>query len=182
VSDRAFRFFLGEPGRLPCGGGRYCLGSVGELRDDAELLHEAQSVPVDIAFHDLAVRDTSDGHAGDGDVLPRRRNAVEITFMGASAGPAGHDCFAFGNDIFDRQMKVREGSAIQSRSLLFTAGAAPKIGRRRIIVSVMGGKDLVGHREIAIVPEFGEKTTDDSFIMFRHLVISFVRNTKTVLS
>jgi hypothetical protein len=53
IRDRSgFPVFLGEPGRLPCGGGRYCLGSVGELRDDAELLHEAQSVPVDIAFHE----------------------------------------------------------------------------------------------------------------------------------
>src|ERR1700687_2967692 len=101
-------------GRLPCGG---LLFGSGALRGHAELLHKAQSVPVDKAFRYLAVRDASDGHAGDGDLLPRRRNAVEITFVGASAGPTGHDCFAFGNDILDRQVKVGESSAIESRSL-----------------------------------------------------------------
>src|SRR5882762_3646022 len=145
--------FLAGPGQLPCGGGRYGFGSVGELRDDAELLYKAQSVPVDKAFRYLAVRDASDGHPGDGDVLPGWSNAIEVTFMGAPAGPAGHDCFAFGNDILDRQMKVGESSAIESRSLLLTVGATPKIGRRRVIVSVVGGKDLVGHRQIAIRSE-----------------------------
>src|SRR5260370_21928654 len=130
--------FLGEPGQLPYGGLGF--GSGGELRDDAELLREAQSVPVDEAFRYLAVRDASDGHAGDGDLLPRWRNAVEITFMGASAGPAGHDCFAFGNDILDRQVKVGECTAVECCSPLFTIRAAPKIGRRRVIVSVIRSK------------------------------------------
>src|SRR5882762_8689106 len=174
--------FLAGPGQLPCGGGRYGFGSVGELRDDAELLHKAQGVPVNKAFRYLAVRDASDGHPGDGDVLPGWSNAIDVTFMGAPAEPAGHDCFAFGNDILDRQMEVGESCAIECRALLFAVGAAPKIGRRRVIVIVVGGKDLVDHRQIAIVPEFGEKTTDDSFIMFRHLVFSYLRNTKTVLA
>src|SRR5271169_4442445 len=39
--------------RLPCGGGSF--GFVGELRDDAELLHHSQSVPIDVAFYHLVV-------------------------------------------------------------------------------------------------------------------------------
>jgi hypothetical protein len=34
--------------------------------------------------------------------------------MGPVAGPAGHYCFAFGNDVLDRQSKVGESSAVKS--------------------------------------------------------------------
>jgi hypothetical protein len=47
---------------------------------------------------------------------------------GTAAGPTGHDCFAFGDDVLDRHTKVGESSAVESRSLLFTLRAAPKIG------------------------------------------------------
>jgi hypothetical protein len=73
------------------------LGFGGELGDDAELLHEAQSVPVDIAFRQLAVQEASDGHAGDGERLSGRGNAVEIAFVGTVARPTGHDGIAFGS-------------------------------------------------------------------------------------
>jgi hypothetical protein len=34
------------------------------------------------------------------------------------------------------------------------------------MMSVVGGKELVCHGQIAIVPEFGKQTTDDSFVLF----------------
>src|SRR6266852_2783486 len=147
-----------------CGGGF----GFGELRDDAELLHKAQSVPVDPAFYHLAAREAGDADPGDGELLPRGRNPAEIAFMGTPAGPTGHHCFAFGNDVLDRQLKVREGSAVEGRSLLLTFGAPPNIGCRRVMVSVVGGKELVCHRQIALVPKFFKQTTDDSFVLFRH--------------
>jgi hypothetical protein len=45
ICGRAFLLFRGTPGWLPCGGFDF-----GKLRHDAKLLHQAQSVPVDIAF------------------------------------------------------------------------------------------------------------------------------------
>src|SRR5438309_11864161 len=84
-----------------------------ELRDHAELLHKAQSVPVDPAFRHLAVRDAGDAYPGDGELFPCWRNPAEITFMGTPTGPTGHHCFAFGNDVLDRQSEVGEGSAIE---------------------------------------------------------------------
>ncbi len=119
--------FWGKWGRLPCGGGGG-LGFDSELGDDAELLHEAESVPVDIAFRQLAVQEASDGDAGDGELLSGGGHPVEIPFVGAVTGPTGHDGFAFGNDVLDRQMKVGESSAVEGRSLPFTLGAVPKIG------------------------------------------------------
>jgi hypothetical protein len=50
------------------------------------------------------------------------------------------------------------------------------------MMSVVRGKELVCQRQIAIVPEFGEQTTDDSFVIFRHVMFSSLRKAKTVLA
>src|SRR6476646_7094486 len=123
--------FFEEVGRLPCGGGY--LG-FGEFRDDAELLHKAQSVPIDKAFGHFAVRKAGNAYACDVDLLPRWCNPVEIALVGTPTRPTSHDGFAFGNDVLDRQPKVGEGSAIESGSFLLTLGASPHIGRRRVMV------------------------------------------------
>src|SRR5437899_3592114 len=78
--------------RLRCNGFGF-----GKLRDDAELLHKAQSVPVDPAFCHLASTEAGDAYPGDGDLLPRWRNAAEIAFMRTPTGPTGNHSFAFGN-------------------------------------------------------------------------------------
>ena len=120
----------GKWGRLPCGAGASGggLGFGGELRDDAELLHHAQSVPVDVAFRQLAVQEASDGHAGDGELLSGGGNAVEIAFVGTVTGPTGHDGIAFGNEVPDGQAQIGESGAVEGRSLPFALGAVPKIG------------------------------------------------------
>jgi hypothetical protein len=59
----------------------------GELRDDAELLHEAQRVPADIGFRYLAVGETANGYSGNGELLPGWGHAVAVIFMGTAAGP-----------------------------------------------------------------------------------------------
>ena len=102
--------------------------------------------------------------------------------MGAAAGPTGHDGFALGNDVLDRQVNVGESSAVESCSLPFTLGTMPKIGRRRVMMGVVGGKELIRKRLIALVPKFFNETTDDSFVIFRHFVFSSLRKAKTVLA
>jgi hypothetical protein len=47
---------------------------------------------------------------------------------------------------------------------------------------VVGCKELVYQRQIALVPNFFNQTTDDSFVIFRHGVFSFLRNAKTGLA
>src|SRR4029077_9472178 len=116
---------LRKLGRLPCGGNN---PRFSEFRDDAQLLHKAQSVPIDEAFGHFAVRKAGNAYACDVDVLPRWCNPVEIALMGTPARPTGHDGFAFGNNVLDRQSKVGEGSAVESRSLLLTLGASPTSG------------------------------------------------------
>src|SRR6266704_6443164 len=124
--------------RLRCNGFGF-----GKLRDDAELLHKAQSVPVDPAFCHLASTEAGDAYPGDGDLLPRWRNPAEIAFMRTPTGPTGNHSFAFGNDVLDRQSKVGESSAVERRSFLFTLRATPKIGLRSVMMFAVGGKELV---------------------------------------
>ena len=104
------------------------MGFGSELRDGAELLHETQSVPVDVAFRQLAVQEASDGHTGDGELLSGGGNPVEIALVGTVTGPTGHDGIAFGNEVLDRQAQVGEGIAIEASSFPFTLGAVAKIG------------------------------------------------------
>lgn len=99
-----------------------------EVRDDAELLHKAQSVPVDPAFYHLAAAEADNAYSGDSELLSGWCNPVEIAFMGSPARPPGHYGFAFGNHVLDRQSTVGESGAIERRSLLLTLGAAPKVG------------------------------------------------------
>src|SRR5271167_3607263 len=166
VSHPSKRGLGGAPGlpiflRLPCGGHGFA-----DLRNDSELLHQPQSVPVDPAFRHLAIREAGNAYSGDGELLPRRRNPAEITFMGTPTGPTDYHGFAFAHDVLDRQPKVGEGSAIERHSLLLTLRASPNIGRRRVMVSVIQGKDLVCHWQIVLVPNFFEQTTDDILVCF----------------
>src|ERR1700693_3044629 len=96
--------------------------------------------------------------------LPVGAIPAEIPFMGPSARPTSHDCFAFGDEVLDRQSHVGEGGAVESRALLFTVRASPSIGRGKVMVSVVGGKELVGDLQITLVPNFFEQTTDDILV------------------
>jgi hypothetical protein len=84
--------FLGKSGRLVCGGFGFA-----EFRNDAELLHKAQGVPVDPALRHLAASEASDAYPGDVELFPRWCNPAEIASMGTLTGPTGYHCFAFGN-------------------------------------------------------------------------------------
>jgi hypothetical protein len=63
--------------------------------------------------------------------------------MGPMTGPTSHYCFAFCSEALDRQSKIGKGIAVESGALLLTLGAAPNIGRGRIVVIVARGKELV---------------------------------------
>src|SRR5260370_38204922 len=116
---------MGTVGWLPCGagGGGDGLGFGSELGDDAELLHKAQSVPVDIAFRQLAVQEASDGHAGDGELLPGGGHPVEIPFVGTVTRPTGHDGISFGDEVLNGQAADGETGAVEGGYLTFNRGA-----------------------------------------------------------
>src|SRR5271169_412545 len=82
ICGRAFRFSEGESGGLPHGGFGF-----GGLGHDAELLHQAQGVPVDMPFHHLSANEPRDSYARDGELLSRRRNPTQFASMFTPAGP-----------------------------------------------------------------------------------------------
>src|SRR5260370_33442634 len=167
--------FSTRPTRLPCGGG----GGFGsaEFGNDAQLLHEAQSVPVDIALEHFAVRKAGNAYTSDVELLVCWCDPVEFTLMGAAARPTSDYGFAFGKEILYCEAKVGEGIAIKSASLLLTLGAPPKIRRRTVVVSVGRCDEFVCYLHMALVPNFFEQTTDVSFVLFRHGDSPFFNNT-----
>src|SRR5271169_3084366 len=164
--------------RLPCCGDGF--GSA-ELGNDAELLHEAQSVPVDIAFEHFAVRKAGNAYAGDVELLVGGGDAVEFALMGTAARPASHNCFAFGDEVLDRETNVGERITVKSDSLLLSFWSAADIGRRTVVMSVRRCDELVCYLHLALVPNFFEQTTDVSFVLFRHGYSPF-RKTRTSYS
>ena len=169
---------LSESRKLPsCGDG---FGAA-EFRNDAELLHEAQRIPIDIALEHFAVREAGDAYAGDVELLVCWGDSVEFAFMGTTARPTSHNCFAFGNEVLDRETNVGEGIAVKSDSLLLSFGAATDIGRGTVVVSVRRRDELVCDLHVAFVPNFFEQTTDVSFVLFRHDESPFMK-TRTSFS
>jgi hypothetical protein len=154
---------LAEADGLVCGD-----QGLGGLGDDAELAHQAQSIPIDEAFDDLAVREAGNGYPGDRELLPRGRNAVELALMNAAAGPTSHNGFAIGKEIFHVQAKILEGVAIKGDALLLTFGTLAKIGRGSVMVLIRGGDDFIRDLQIALIPKFIKQAADNSFILFRH--------------
>src|ERR1700730_12115045 len=143
--------------RLPYRGGCADSSDFAELRDDTELLHEAQSVPIDKTFGHFAVRKAGKAYACNVELLPYWLNPVEIALMGTAARPASRYCFTFGNDVLDREANVGEGIAVKSHSLLLTLGTSPNIGRRTVMVSVGRCKELVCHRYMPLFPTSSNK-------------------------
>jgi len=146
-------FLLVEWSRLSyCGDGF----GLGEFGDDAELLHHAESIPVDIAFDHFAVGKAGNADTGDGELLAGRSDSVEFALMGAVARPASGDGFAFGNQILDGEADVGEGIAIESHTLLLTVWTAPKIRRGRVVMIVVLCEELIGYLLMTLVPNFIE--------------------------
>ena len=83
---------------------------------------------MDEAFGHFAVRKAGNAYARDVDALPCWCNPIEIALMGTPARPAGHDGFAFGNNVLDRQPKVGEGSAVGVALFFSPSGPRPRSG------------------------------------------------------
>src|SRR5580704_12465562 len=80
----------------------YCDLRFASFRDYSELLHQAQGVPADPAFHHLAAGESRNADAGDGDLLPGWRNSAQLAFVRASAVPTYRDSFAVGKEFLYR--------------------------------------------------------------------------------
>src|SRR5260370_14769388 len=76
-------------------------------RDDAELLHHAESVPADVGIHDLSIDDVINGDSFHVHFLVCGGNSHEFTGVSAGNSPSDGQLFLFVNDIFNRQVQIR---------------------------------------------------------------------------
>src|SRR5580698_6458880 len=100
------------------------------LRQDAELLQEAQGVLIGPFLGDLAVFDAVDRCRGHRELAAGGGDPGKVSFVYAVGGEPGHDLVAFGDLILDF-MSARRGVPEHAERLLETlpAGADPRKGR-----------------------------------------------------
>jgi hypothetical protein len=120
---------------------------------------------IDPAFHHLPAGKPRDADSVAGDLLSRGGNPIQLTFVGASATPAGNDRFPFRKEFLERQAEILEcdrASPFSSHSLV-----RAHIWRRSIMVSITRAEELVCHLQLTLVPNLFEQTTNDYFVGFR---------------
>ena len=105
----------------------YALGAFG-TRDDANLAHHLQRLPVVPVLDDPAHRDAVHAHPAHLDLSAGRGNAHELAPMGAAGGPAGYCHVPFGALLLDGKVNVGESRMVRAHDLLDGLGTAAQLG------------------------------------------------------
>src|SRR6266550_5763502 len=85
--------------------------------DGAELTVKAEEVEFHPCLCCFAVRVAGDKDARDRDALSRRGNPGQVPLVRAARGETRHDLVALGDDVLDREEKVRERIPIEGHFL-----------------------------------------------------------------
>src|SRR6266496_160032 len=101
---------------------------VGELRNNAKLLHHPERVPVRVLLDDLAVLKAGKGESRDLHLLAGGGDAHQVTVVLAATSPAGGDLVALGDLIVDGDPGIRVSRAIGREVFPETVGAAQRLG------------------------------------------------------
>src|SRR5438128_10975151 len=139
---------------------------VGELRNNAKLLHHPERVPVRVLLDDLAVRKAGEGESRDLHLLAGGGDAHQVTVVLAATSPAGRDPVALSDLIVDGDPGIRVGRAISRDVFLETLGATQWLGDGRVIPDVLAVDELIDHTQVPL-PRFLEETADNLFVLFR---------------
>src|SRR5438067_5061695 len=162
-----------EGSPLICALARPSLG-VGELRNNAELLHHPERVPVRVLLDDLAVRKAGEGEPRDRHLLAGGSDAHQVTVVRAATCPAARDLVAFGDLLVDPDPGIRVCGAISRDVFLETVGAAQWLWDGRVVTDVVAVDELVDDAQVPL-PRFLEETADDRFVLIRGHKRSFPR-------
>src|ERR1700694_371287 len=157
-----------RPSRLDGSGGR-ARGSQG--RNDSQLLEQAQHVVACPTFDYLAVLVLVDIAPGHGHSLAARRDAHQLTLVGAGCGPPADDLVALSDQIFDREADVRKRATVDLDEL-------PEAFRPCELAAWHGGGvegrvgsyELVDDREVALVPDLFDIPACKGLVLIGHLV------------
>src|SRR5260370_18091575 len=76
-------------------------------RDNAELLHHAQGIPIAVGVHDFSVGDVVNCNSVNGYFLIRRWNSHIVASVGAGKRPAGNHFILLRNGVLDGEVQIR---------------------------------------------------------------------------
>ncbi len=117
----------------------------------ADLAEQAEGVAVIPRLRDLAAGDAVDMDAADGDRLPGRVDAGVGRLQGAGEDVADGDEVALGDDLIERVVPIREGSAVLPQTLLVQLavllgdeGALMGVGWRQQLAEGLGVTGVEG--------------------------------------
>ena len=113
-------------------------------RDNAELLHHAQSVIIAVGIHYFPVGDVVDRYSVNRYILICRGNSQVLAFVGTGHGPASNYFIPFGNQVLDGPAQI--GVACQEAQNLALVGFWANGGTRNI-----GGLDSVAGEMISLI-------------------------------
>jgi hypothetical protein len=122
-------------------------------RDNAELLHHAQRIPVGPGFHDLSAGDVEYVDPRHHDRLAGGGNAHQLALVRAASCPADHHPDPFGKLVFDSEVNVGKGTAVEGDELFEALGTRRQFDAEAV-GDVAGVENLICYDQISLVPDF----------------------------
>ena len=137
-------------------------------RNDAELLHHAQSVPIAVGIHDFSVSDVVDGHSIHGYFLIGRWDSQVFAPLGTGNGPAGNYFIFLGDHVLNGEVQI--GVACEEDQKLAFVSFGTNGGTENVwaMQSVAWGDDFAYKFKLAFVPNFLIEALDNGFVLGRH--------------
>src|ERR1700680_1369493 len=121
-------------------------------RNDAKLLQHAQLVNICPVLHQLATDYTGDVNLRPGCLLAGGGNPQKCTLLRPTRRQAVDDRIPFGDLVFNRILKVGEGSAKCGDKLFEPIEIARDTGSSDVL-HIIGGHDLVRGGEVSLIED-----------------------------
>jgi hypothetical protein len=128
------------------------------------LLEQTKQINFANTFGKFPMRNPMDGHAAEGNSVPRRRNAHEGAGVGSLGNPSEHDPVPFTQQQIDHHVNLRKGGAKGAHEIL---SAFEPLGTPRhwVTVNPIRGEDLGDHLKVGVgIP--GLYPTPDEGLVF----------------
>jgi hypothetical protein len=136
-------------------------------RDGTDKLHKAQIVSVRPALDDAAVSDAEDAHAANDARFPSWSEASELAFVCAPRAPAAGNLIAFGDQVLNRELDVRERTTenLIEASVAFPASRFAR-GMSRAMTDVFRRDEFVDNSEVPAIRHLLSNASHQSLVLF----------------
>src|SRR5205823_310589 len=124
---------------FPVPGARSDPGSRSRLGgwDGANLPEQAERVPVDPLFNELAIDNTAEELSIHIDRLASGSGTFQLPAVSTAQGPVGFDHISFRDLTFDPQIEVVDNAAITTHSLLESLWTRPLVRVVRVMILII---------------------------------------------